>query len=98
MGVEKGVEAEKEREREGGGGGGKEGGKRRGEARPDLPGTHVEVGEGGREREKGVRERRESERAKRGANSPLYSKPGLPGYCQVTVGQSLEGMLTFINN
>jgi hypothetical protein len=25
--------------------------------------------------------------------SPFYTKPGLPGCCQVTAGQSLEGML-----
>jgi hypothetical protein len=26
-------------------------------------------------------------------NSLFYSKPGIPGCCQVTVGWSLEGML-----
>jgi hypothetical protein len=30
----------------------------------------------------------------KGANRPFYRKPGIPGYCQVTVGQSLERMLT----
>jgi hypothetical protein len=38
-----------------------------------------------------VRERGEREE---GASSPFYSKPGLPGCCQVTVGRSLEGTLT----
>ena len=44
-----------------------------------------------REETQGERSSRES---KEGANSPFYSKPGLPGCCQVTAGQSLEGMLT----
>lgn len=57
-------------------------------------------GHGQGEREIGVRERRKSERERRGRegeeepNSPTYSKLGLPGCCEVTVGQSLEGMLT----
>jgi hypothetical protein len=33
----------------------------------------------------------------RDLRSPFYSKPGIPGYCQVTVGPSLEGMLTFLH-
>ena len=55
----------------------------------------------GREWERGGargQEARERSRSKReeGASSPFYSGPGLPGCCQVTVGQSLEGILTFL--
>jgi len=44
-------------------------------------------------REESQREREEAERIRRGPSSPFYSKSGLPGCCQVTVEQSLEGML-----
>ena len=36
------------------------------------------------------REARDQEREE-GASSPFYSGPGLPGYCQVTVGRSIPG-------
>jgi hypothetical protein len=52
-------------------------------------------------REKWVRERKDSDRKVRdrehGPNSPFYSKPGLPGCCQVTVGWCPERMLTFVH-
>jgi hypothetical protein len=56
----------------------------------DDPGTHGERGGKGR---KGERSQREKEQ-RGGANSPFYSKPGSHGCCQLTVEQSLEGMLT----
>ena len=31
-----------------------------------------------------------------GASSPFYSGSGLPGCCQVTVGQNLDRMLTVV--
>ena len=37
-----------------------------------------------------VRELREREREE-GLSSPLYSRPGLPGCCQVTVGRGIPG-------
>jgi len=51
-----------------------------------------------REREKGKKGQRgkrvrEGE-SEEGANIPFYTESGIPGCCQVTVGQSLEGMLT----
>jgi hypothetical protein len=76
-------ERERKRERE------RRGGERQGE---EAGQEHVERGVGVRgEREKEVKRERES---KEGPNSPFYSKPGLPGYCQVIVGQSLEEMPT----
>lgn len=50
-------------------------------------------GEKGSEKEGAEKEGAESKREE-GANSHLYSKPGLPGCCLTTVGQSLEGMPT----
>ena len=46
------------------------------------------------EKKIGVMEKSEAERPREvgGAKQPLLSKPGLPAYCQVTVGQSVEGM------
>jgi hypothetical protein len=44
-----------------------------------------EQGAGARAREK----EREREREE-GASSPFYSESGIPGYCQVTVGWSLD--------
>ena len=43
---------------------------------------------------KGARGQSESKKArerKEGASIPFYSESGILGYCQVTVGQSLEG-------
>jgi len=55
-------------------------------------------GERGRGRKESEREENQGERSSReskeGANSPFYSKPGLPGCCQVTAGWGLERMLT----
>jgi hypothetical protein len=54
--------------------------------------TWRERGEGNRERGAGTRVRagaREQEREE-GATSPFYSESGTPGFCQVTVGQSLD--------
>jgi len=45
--------------------------------------------EGRREESKKTREQEWG-----GANSPFHTESGIPGYCQVTVGQSLEEMLT----
>jgi hypothetical protein len=47
--------------------------------------------EGGREAEKKQREKQESNQ---GTSSPFYTGSSLPGCCQVTVGQSLDRMLT----
>ena len=48
--------------------------------------------EGGREggREEPKREAREQVREE-GPSSPFYSRSGLPGCCQVTVGRSIPG-------
>jgi hypothetical protein len=63
----------------------------------------VETEKGREERERGggngARKNREGKRVREkgwgwGANSPFYSESGIPGYCQVTVGWSLEGRLT----
>ena len=68
--------------------------RRRGE---EADHEHVEVGRGmwreGAEREGGKSREQES---KEGANSPFYTEAGIPGCCQVTVGWSLEEMLTRI--
>ena len=42
-------------------------------------------------RNKRARNKREARLARKrgGASSPLYSGPGLPGYCQVTLGRSI---------
>jgi hypothetical protein len=48
-------------------------------------------GGGGREDRAGAG-RQEQERAE-GPNSPFYGESGIPGCCQVTVGQSLDKML-----
>jgi hypothetical protein len=40
-------------------------------------------------KQEGKRAREEEE-----ASSPFYSESGIPGCCQVTVGQSLDKMLT----
>ena len=39
-------------------------------------------------------EREESKRVRRGTNSPFYTESGILGCCQVTVGWSLEEILT----
>jgi hypothetical protein len=51
----------------------------------------MEFGETGskRAREKQLGSR--SRRGRRGASSPFYSAPGLPGCCQVTVGRRIPG-------
>jgi hypothetical protein len=48
-------------------------------------------GRSGQRKSKRAREGQESEE---GASSPFYSESGILGYCQVTVGQSLDRMLT----
>ena len=50
---------------------------------PEVGHEHVE------ERGEGKSAREEEE-----GKQPLYSGSGIPGYCQVTMGQSLEGMQT----
>ena len=50
---------------------------------------HVKKEGGGEWGERGKKARERGE-----ASSPFYSKSGIPGCCQVTVGQSLEEMLT----
>jgi hypothetical protein len=46
----------------------------------------------GREGTRGKREERvQSVRERGGPSRPIYSEPGLPGYCQVTVGRSIPG-------
>ena len=62
--------------------------------------TWREVGEGNERREKGRRKRARGEqetkraREQRGASSLFYRGSGLPGCCQVTMGRSLDRMLT----
>ena len=51
--------------------------------------TWRETGEGNGERE-GKEQKQEQESEEEGASSPFYSESGTPGYCQVTVGQSLD--------
>ena len=50
------------------------------------------------EREKGqedrVRAGRQEKKREEGASNPFYSESGIPGHCQVTVGRSLDKMLT----
>ena len=53
-----------------------------------------EKGKGGEDR---VGARRQDQERAEGASSPFYSESGIPGCCQVTVGQSLEEMLTFLH-
>jgi len=48
--------------------------------------------EGGREWGEGTR--RKEQEQEEGASSPFYSESGMPGYHQVTVGRSLDKMLT----
>ena len=46
----------------------------------------------GKGRAKSTREKQAgSKNREKGANSPFYSGPGLPGCCQVTVGRSILG-------
>jgi hypothetical protein len=40
--------------------------------------------------------RKEEQESEEGASSPFYSGSGLPGCCQVTVGQNLDRMLTVV--
>ena len=47
----------------------------------------------GQSRSKKTRESKGGKRAEV-ASSPSYSESGMPGYCQVTVGRSLDRMLT----
>jgi hypothetical protein len=75
------VEAEKGKEREG-----------RGGRRVEASHEHVQR-EGGRNRERRNIEGREEERGEV-TNIPFYTESIIPGCCQVTVGQSLEEMLT----
>ena len=42
------------------------------------------------------RARRQESRRAEGASSPFYSESGIPGCCQVTVGWSLDKMLTIV--
>jgi hypothetical protein len=50
-----------------------------------------------REKERDRDREREKERERGGASSPFYSESGTPGCCQVTVGWSLNKMLTMPN-
>ena len=52
-------------------------------------------GEGNEERGEGQEGRARARRQERGgSSSPFYSESGIPVCCQVTVGRSLEKMLT----
>jgi hypothetical protein len=51
------------------------------------------MGWGRGEREKGVKEKGDKRVRGHGGGKQPYSSPGIPNCCQVTVGQSLEGML-----
>jgi hypothetical protein len=51
-------------------------------------------GERGRERARGQRERAKGKREKRGRAAPFYGESGIPTCCQLTVGWSLDKMLT----
>jgi hypothetical protein len=78
-GVKRVVEAEKGRE---------------GESREVEAGCgHEHVERGGRERGRG-REEPKRAREKQAGSKSKYSGSGLPGCCQVTVGWSLDRMLT----
>jgi hypothetical protein len=74
--------------------------KRREEKRREEPETLGERDERGKRRArkgtggKRVREREKGQRNQGGPNIPFYSKPGLPGCYQLTVGWSLKGKLT----
>ena len=47
---------------------------------------------------KGLRvEDQEKQESEEGASSPFYNESGIPGCCQVTVGQSLDEMLTLVD-
>jgi hypothetical protein len=48
----------------------------------------------GKDKETEGRARDQEGKRPRGANSTFYSGSGLPGCCQVTVGWSLDRMLT----
>jgi hypothetical protein len=50
-------------------------------------------GRGGEDR---AEARRQEQERKEGASSPFYFASGTPGCCQVTVGWSLDRMLTLI--
>ena len=52
-----------------------------------------EGGKGRTSEQESKRVIKEQEREE-GASSPFYSGSGLPGYCQVTMGWSLDRMLT----
>jgi hypothetical protein len=51
-----------------------------------------------REGREGVRDKRtepeQEGKREQGVSAPFYSESGTPGCCQVTVGQSLDKMLT----
>ena len=42
------------------------------------------------EQEKRAREQEREKEREEGASSPFYSESDIPGYCQVTMGQSLD--------
>jgi hypothetical protein len=84
-GVERVVETEK--------------GKERGAERREVEAAHEHMERVGRgmgveetEGEGGKRVR--GQESEEGASSPFYNESGIPGCCQVTVGQSLKEMLT----
>ena len=56
----------------------------------------TEASRRGIEGEEGKGARAREQERKEGASSPFYSESGIPGYCQVTVGRSLEEMLTLL--
>jgi preprotein translocase subunit SecG len=59
------------------------------------------MGEGSEKRVKNPeleeRTRVRRQESEEGASSPFYSESGTPGFCQVTVGQSLDKMPILIN-
>ena len=47
-------------------------------------------------RKKAIAKARERERERERGSSPFYSESGTPSSCQITVGQSLDKMLTIM--
>ena len=57
-------------------------------------GAGGEMGDGARGQSESKKAREQE--SEEGASSPFYSESGTPGCCQVTVGQSLDKMLTIV--
>jgi hypothetical protein len=52
-------------------------------------------GQGTRGQSESKKER--EQKREEGTSSPIYSESGLPGHCQITIGQSLDKMLTLLD-